>query len=50
MILVRVTPGSKGADRRTFECLKCEFVQTVVVEDPLKAAATGWLASVDLKP
>jgi hypothetical protein len=50
MSLVGIRPGPKGFDVRTFECSKCEHVQTVSIEhDPMKSATTGWLAG-DLKP
>lgn len=45
MMLAQIEHGSSGADLRTFECLKCEHVQKMlVVEDPLKSANTGWTA------
>ena len=49
MMLARITPRHGGADQRTFECPKCEYVHEVVVEDPLKSAGTGWTNS-ELKP
>jgi hypothetical protein len=42
MMLARITPGPNHSDLRTFECLKCDYVHKVVVEDPLKSAGTGW--------
>jgi len=44
MMLAQIRRGPGGADLRTFECLKCEHVQKMLVEDPLKSANTGWMA------
>ena len=44
MMLAQIEQGPGGADLRTFECPKCEHVQKVLVEDPLKSANTGWTA------
>jgi len=44
MMLARVDPGPNGSDLRTFECPKCERVQKMLVEDPLRSANTGWMA------
>ena len=49
MMLARIEPGPNGSDLRTFECPKCEHVQKMLVEDPLKSANTGWTAG-GLKP
>ena len=49
MILAQIEQGRGGADLRTFECGKCEHVQKMLVEDPLKSANTGWTAG-ELKP
>ena len=44
MITTRVSPGPEGFERRQFECLKCGQSETqVVVSDPLKSNAVGWL-------
>ena len=48
-MLARIEPGRNGSDVRTFECPKCERVQKMLVEDPLKSANTGWTAG-GLKP
>jgi hypothetical protein len=43
MRLVRIMPGPKGFDLRTFECDMCEHVTTMSVElDPMKSAGAGW--------
>jgi hypothetical protein len=44
MMLAQIERGPGGADMRTFECLKCEHVQKMLVGDPLKSANTGWTA------
>ena len=44
MMLARIEPSPGGADLRTFECPKCERVQKMLVEDPLRSANTGWMA------
>jgi hypothetical protein len=49
MMLARIKPGPNSSDVRTFECPKCEQVQKMLVEDPLKTANTGWTAG-GLKP
>ena len=42
MLLARIEPGPAHSDLRTFECPKCEHVQRVLVEDPMKSAKAGW--------
>ena len=44
MMLARIDPAPNGSDLRTFECPKCERVQKMLVEDPLRSANTGWMA------
>jgi hypothetical protein len=36
MMLAGVEPDPNGSDLRTFECPKCEHVQKMLVEDPLR--------------
>ncbi len=48
-MLARIEPGPAHSDLRTFECPKCEHVQRMMVEDPLKSSNTGWMAG-ELKP
>jgi hypothetical protein len=49
MSLARIAPGPKGLDLYTFECGKCEHVQTATAEtDPMKSKA-GWTHS-ELRP
>jgi hypothetical protein len=50
MMLAQIEHGPAGADLRTFECPKCEHVQKMLAEDPLKSANTGWTASGGLRP
>ena len=49
MMLARIELGPARADLRTFECLKCEHVHKVLVEDPMNSGNAGWQNS-DLKP
>jgi hypothetical protein len=50
MLLARLETGSSGSGRRTFECQKCGYVSTIIVlADPMKSAAFGWLTS-ELRP
>jgi hypothetical protein len=46
MMPVRIVEAPSGYDIRTFECAKCDHVQsTLVVNDPMKSgSAPGWLA------
>jgi hypothetical protein len=41
MMLARIEPGPNHSDLRTFECPKCEYVQKMLVEDPMKSSL-GW--------
>jgi hypothetical protein len=41
MMLARIEPGPAHSDLRTFECPKCEHVQKMLVEDPMKSD-NGW--------
>jgi hypothetical protein len=43
MMLARVQPRPNGSDLRTFECPKCEQVQKMLIEDPMKSHKAGWL-------
>ena len=45
MMLARIEPSPGGADLRTFECPKCEHVQKMLVEDPMKSGKAGWINS-----
>jgi hypothetical protein len=42
MMLAAIKSGPAHSDLRTFECSKCENIQTVLVEDPMKSAKTRW--------
>jgi ssDNA-binding Zn-finger/Zn-ribbon topoisomerase 1 len=42
MMLARIERGPVGSDLRTFECPKCEHVQKMLVEDPMKSTKAGW--------
>jgi len=39
MRLARISPLPDGSEQRTFECPKCEAVETKTVADPLKSEA-----------
>jgi ssDNA-binding Zn-finger/Zn-ribbon topoisomerase 1 len=45
MMLARIAPGRLNFDLRTFECVKCDHVEKVLVAtDPMKSSdALGWL-------
>ena len=45
MMLARISPLPDGAERRMFECPKCDLTETMTVADPLKSEALGRLAS-----
>ncbi len=45
MILAHVERLAAHSDLRTFECAKCEHVQKLLVEDPLKSGYSGWTNS-----
>jgi hypothetical protein len=49
-LLASIAPGPAGYELRVFECPKCEGVQrTLVVSDPMRGDAKGWLGG-GLKP
>jgi len=39
MSLARIAPLPGGSEQRTFECPKCEAIETRTVADPLKSEA-----------
>jgi hypothetical protein len=49
MALTGISLGPKGRDFRTFECAKCNQIETVIADDPMKSEKAGWLQS-ELKP
>ena len=50
MGLVRISPGERGFEERTFECGTCHRVEKASLPvDPMKTDALGWLAS-ELRP
>ena len=50
MGLVRISPGARGFEERTFECGTCHRMEKASLPvDPLKTDALGWLAS-ELRP
>ena len=45
MMLARVVPGRLRFDLRTFECVKCDHVEKVMVaNDPTQSDVLGWLS------
>jgi hypothetical protein len=45
-----ITPGPPGYDCRSFECAKCDHVETrMICSDPMKAGSAGW-TNGDLNP
>jgi hypothetical protein len=44
MMLARREYRGNGAEKRTFKCAKCEFIETKIVDDPLKSSALARLA------
>jgi hypothetical protein len=49
MVVVAIEPAAAGRDFRTFECVRCEHTETIIVDDPIKSQEVGWLTS-ELKP
>jgi hypothetical protein len=47
MTLARIMPGRMNFDVRTFECVRCDHVEKVLVpSDPMRSSnALGWLVS-----
>jgi hypothetical protein len=39
MNLVRLVPLGDGSEQRTFECPKCDAIETMTVADPMKSEA-----------
>jgi len=44
MILARIVPRSDHTEKRTFECPKCHFIETVIVPDPVWSEDANRLA------
>jgi hypothetical protein len=44
-MLARVELSKAGSEKRTFECSKCDFVQTIFADDPLRSDAVRRLIS-----
>ena len=49
MMLARREPHLNGSEKRTFECPKCNFIETKIADDPLKSDAVVRLAD-SLRP
>ena len=50
MMLAGIKSGAAHSELRTFECSKCENVQMVLVEDPMKSAKARWQDSRLISP
>jgi hypothetical protein len=44
-MLARVELSKAGSEKRTFECPKCDFVRTILADDPLRSDAVQRLIS-----
>jgi hypothetical protein len=43
MKLARTSPGPTGFELRTFDCSKCDHVEQIASDDPMKSdAVVGW--------
>ncbi len=45
MTLARIEPSPAGSVLRTFKCPRCERLQKVLAEQPIKSHMAGWLNS-----
>jgi hypothetical protein len=45
MKLVRIAPLADGSEQRTFECPKCDAVESTTVADPLKSETIARLTA-----
>jgi hypothetical protein len=45
MDLTGIAPRLDGAEKRTFECCKCAFIETKIASDPLNSDALVRMAS-----
>lgn len=45
MLLARISPLPGGSERRTFECPKCNAIETKTVADPLRSESIGRLTN-----
>jgi hypothetical protein len=44
MVLARTMPGRLNLDARTFECVKCDHVEKLLMAaDPIDSDVLGWL-------
>ena len=51
MILSRIMPGRLKFDVRTFECVKCEHVEKILVAiDPIQSDVLGWFLGNSAPP
>jgi hypothetical protein len=45
MMLARISPLRDGSEQRTFECPKCDAMETMSVPDPLKSETVARLTA-----
>lgn len=45
MMLARLSPLIDGSEQRTFECPKCDAIETMTVADPLKSKVVARLTA-----
>jgi hypothetical protein len=50
MMLAVITPLPDGSEERTFECPKCDLIETRAVPDPLKSEAVERLTTYVRRP
>ncbi len=43
MMLARIEIVAGGVELRTFECPRCEHVEKMPVEDPMKSSSASWI-------
>jgi hypothetical protein len=50
MMLARIEPLGDGSEKRTFECPKCDLLETTIAGDPIKSEAMARLAAAIRPP
>jgi C4-type Zn-finger protein len=48
MVLIKMEIPPQGTEKRMFECSKCHFIETKIVEEPFKSDAQGTHPTSDL--
>jgi hypothetical protein len=50
LVLVRITPARLGFNSQTFECIRCDhFEKVLIAADPVQSDVLGWLLG-ELRP